>query len=112
MVLTAHVAAHVPERRELVQALLAWLRDVRCEPGLRAAHVCEDLESASSFSAVSEWESADDMAAHVRSARFGVLIGALEVLGPPATFSIARQDEGNAAEVVRSMRRPGGASQR
>ena len=112
VVLTANVAAHAPERRELVQALLAWLQDVRREPGLRSAHVYEDLETSSSFSAVSEWESEVDMAAHVRSGGFAVLAGALELLGPPAAFSIARKEDGSAADAVRSMRRGGDAGKR
>ena len=111
-VLTANVAAHAPERRELVQALLAWLQDVRREPGLRSAHVYEDLEASSSFAAVSEWESEVEMAAHVRSGGFAVLAGALEVLGPPAAFSIARLEDGSAADAVRSIRRGGDAGSR
>jgi len=112
LVLTANVATHAPERRELVQALLAWLRDVRREPGLRSAHVYEDLEISSSFSAVSEWETEVDMATHVRSVGFAVLAGALDVLGPPAVFSIARLEDSSAADAVRSIRRGGDAGQR
>jgi quinol monooxygenase YgiN len=108
IVLTARIDAHVSERRELVQALLEWVTTARRDAGALRAHVYEDLEAASQFCAVSEWAGAEEMESHVRGAAFGILMGALEVLGPPAVFSIARQDNGNAVETVRGIRRSRG----
>ena len=109
--LTARIEAHASERRELVQALLEWATTAKRDAGALDARVYEDLEAASRFSAVSEWASAEEMERHVRGGAFGILMGALEALGPSAAFSIARQDTGNAADTIRSMRRLRGGYQ-
>ena len=111
VVLTARIEAHASERRELVQALLEWATTAKQEAGALGTHVYEDLEAASRFCAVSEWAGAEDMESHVRGGAFGVLMGALDALGPPAAFSIARQEAGNAADTIRSMRRLRGGHQ-
>lgn len=105
VVLTARIEAHASERRELVQALLEWATTARREAGALAAHVYEDLEAAPRFYAVSEWAAAEDMESHVRGGAFGVLMGALDALGPSAAFSIAHQEGGNAADAIRGLRR-------
>jgi quinol monooxygenase YgiN len=111
VVLTARVEARASDRRELVQALLEWAAAATRETGALGVHVYEDLEIASRFCAVSEWMGAEDMEGHVRGAAFGVLMGALDALGPPAAFSIARQEGGNAADTIRGLRRLRGSHQ-
>ena len=109
--LTARIEAHASERRELVQALLEWATTARRDEGALGAHVYEDLEAASGFTAVSEWATPEEMERHVRGGTFGILMGALDALGPSAAFSIARQESGNAADAIRSMRRLRGGHQ-
>lgn len=108
IVLTARIESQASERRELAQALIEWATTARREAGAQGVRVYEDLEAASRFCAVSEWASADEMERHVRGGTFGILMGALEALGPPTVFSIAHQDSGNAAEAVRGIRRSRG----
>jgi len=108
VVLTARIEAHASERRELVQALLEWATAASHETGALGAHVYEDLEAAARFCAVSQWAGAEDMEHHVRGGAFGVLMGALDALGPAADFSIAKQEGGDAGDAIRHMRRSRG----
>ena len=107
VVLSAQIEAHASGRRELVQALLEWVAAAGRETGAERVHVYEDLESAPRFLAVSAWTDIDAMTTHLRGAAFGVMMGALDAVGAPAVFSIARQEGGNAADSIRTLRRLG-----
>ena len=105
VVLTARIESHVPERRELGQALLAWATAVRRESGALGAHVYEDIEAPAAFCLVAEWESQQAIEAHIQGAEFGAVLGAFELLARPAEMSITQVGDVNGTDALRTIRR-------
>jgi quinol monooxygenase YgiN len=101
-----HVEAETPERRELLQALIAWAASARREPGATRAQVCEDLDAAGVYCLSSTWRSLEDFEAYVAGPAFGVLLGALEVLGRRSCLELtgAREGAEDAVSLVRRIR--------
>lgn len=93
--LTARVEAHPPQRRELVQALLQWSEGVRREEGAVSCHLSEDLENVAVFDLKASWANETSLRSHMRSERFGVLLGALQVLARPVRFEVLVPAEGS-----------------
>lgn len=109
MMLWGRVEAEMPERRELVQALLCWASVARRESGAMAAHLCEDLEEPGVYCLSSTWKSEQDLEAHVAGPDFGILLGALEVLGRRSQLEVTGSPEG-AEDAVSLIRRVRGRS--
>lgn len=109
MMLWGRVEAGTPERRELVQALLCWASVARREAGAAAAHLCEDLEEPGVYCLSSTWRSEQDLEAHVAGPDFGILLGALEVLGRRSQLEVTGSPEG-AEDAVSLIRRVRGRS--
>lgn len=104
--LWARVEAETPERRELLHALLAWAASARREPGAMRAHVCEDLDALGAYCLSSTWRSQEDLEACVAGPAFGVLLGALEVLGRRSHLELTSSKEGaeDALSLIRRIR--------
>lgn len=104
--LWGRVEAGTPERRELVQALLCWASVARREYGAMAAHLCEDLEEPGVYCLSSTWRSEQDLEAHVAGPDFGILLGALEVLGRRSQLEVTGSPEGSedAVSLIRRVR--------
>jgi quinol monooxygenase YgiN len=64
-----------------MHALLDWAATVRCASGVIDVHLAEDLEEPGVYSLASGWRDRHDLEAHLAGPDFGVLLGALEVLG-------------------------------
>lgn len=108
--LAARVEAPVPERRELLQALLAWASEARQASGAMTAHVYEDVETSAAFYLVSQWQDRQSMEAHLGSLQFGAVLGALEVLAARPTVQIselAARDPQDALTTIRRLRSGG-----
>lgn len=66
----------LPEKRkEVLQTLLSMIEAVRLENGCRSYQVFQDIEDENVFTLVEEWETREDLEHHMRSDRFGVLLG-------------------------------------
>ena len=110
MQLAARVEAPVPERRELLQALLAWASATRDTSGVLAAYVYEDVEAPAAFYLVSQWSDRDSMEAHLGGPQFGAVLGALEVLAGRPTVQITQlgaRDPQDALAAIRRLRSGG-----
>jgi quinol monooxygenase YgiN len=77
-----------------VQALLAWLAAVRLTAGFVSGHVAEDLEVPGAYLFSSAWRTREDMDAHMLGPDFGVLLGALDVLGHDTRLLVTAATEG------------------
>jgi len=66
--------------REILQAVGAMLGPIRLEQGCISCHCYVDIESENSIYIKEEWETRDDLGAHMRSVHFGILLGALKML--------------------------------
>lgn len=91
-ILIARTATGSSERRELVQAMLSWASLARRASGAVEVRLCEDLEEPGIYCLTSKWESASALDAHLAGPDFGVLLGALAVLGRETRFDVASRD--------------------
>jgi quinol monooxygenase YgiN len=104
--LWARVESSTADRRELTQALLSWVVIVRREAGLVGVQVSEDMESPGAYILTSTWRTRKDLEAHLTGPEFGILLGALEVLGLKSQLSLSDSGPGSddAVELVRRLR--------
>jgi len=66
----------LPEKRkEVLQTFLSMIAAIRQEKGCRSCQGFKDIEDESVFSLIEEWETLEDLENHIRSDRFGVLLG-------------------------------------
>ena len=88
------IAMHArPEKqKEVMQTLLSMIESTGKERGCLSHHVFRDIEDENIFSLIDEWETREDLDQHIRSAKFGVLLGTKSLLcePPPRTFKSAR----------------------
>lgn len=105
-VLWARVDARSPQRRELTRALLDWAAAVRRDPEAVGAHLAEDIEEPGVYFLASEWRDRHALEVHLASPDFGVLLGALQVLGQRSQIEVMGCTEGaeGAAALIRRLR--------
>ena len=66
----------LPEKRkEVLQTLLSMIAAIRQEKGCRSYQGFQDIEDESVFTLIGEWETLEDLEYHIRSERFGALLG-------------------------------------
>lgn len=68
------------KRKEILQAVKAILGPIRLEQGCINCHCYVDIEAENSIFIKEEWETSDDLGAHVRSVHFSILLGAMKML--------------------------------
>jgi quinol monooxygenase YgiN len=105
-ILWARVEFATSNRRELKQALLSWVGTVRREVGLAGVQISEDVESPGAYILTSTWHTRKDLETHLTGPEFGVLLGALEVLGLQSQLSLSDSgpDSDDAVDLVRRLR--------
>ena len=89
-VIIVRIAMHaLPEKqKEVMQTLLSMIESTRKERGCLSHHVFRDIEDKNGFSLIDEWETREDLDQHIRSAKFGVLLGAKSLLCEPPNIQI------------------------
>ena len=101
----------IPEKQlELTQTLLSMIEPTGREAGCLSYAVFCDIEDRNRFSLLQEWETREDLDHHIRSHRFGVLLGSKTLLCEPPEIQIdtVSQSEGmEAVDAVRSKRTMG-----
>ena len=76
MIIVQITMSALPEKRkEVLQTLLSMIAAIRQEKGCRSYQGFQNIEDESIFSLVGEWETLEDLEYHIRSDRFGVLLG-------------------------------------
>ena len=79
----------LPEKqKEVMQTLLAMIESTGEERGCLSHHVFRDIEDENVFSLIDEWETREDLDQHIRSAKFGVLLGTKSLLCEPPHIQI------------------------
>ena len=83
-------------RKEFLQTLHSLIDRVRREKGCVSHNVYQDVEDENAFIIVEEWETQADLDNHLRSDRFGVLLGALSLSSetPDIRFNTLKQTAG------------------
>jgi quinol monooxygenase YgiN len=89
-VIIVRIAMHaLPEKqKEVMQTLLSMIASTGKERGCLSHHVFQDIEDVNVFSLIDEWETREDLDRHIRSAKFGVLLGTKSLLCEPPYIRI------------------------
>ena len=97
----------LPEKRkELLQTVHPLIGLIREEKGCISCRLFKDDEDENSFALVEEWETQEDLDNHLRSDRFGVLLGAKSLLSKPFEFKLNGVSYTSGMEAVKAAREP------
>ena len=95
----------LPEKqKEVMQTLLSMIKSTGKETGCLSHHVFRDIEDENVFNLIGEWETRQDLDQHIRSAKFGALLGAKGLLCEPMKIQIFTVSDSEAIEAVNSVR--------
>jgi len=93
----------LPEKqKEVIQTLLSMIESTVKERGCLSHRIFRDLEDENAFSLIDEWKTREDLEQHLRSAKFGVLLGTKSLLCEPPNIQIhtVSNSEGMAAVIA------------
>ena len=95
----------LPEKRkEVLQTLLSMIGAIRQEKGCRSYQVFQDIEDENVFCLVQEWETREDLEHHMRSDRFGVLLGTKILLNEHQEIQVHTVLHTEGSEIVNAVR--------
>lgn len=99
-----------PENQlEVMQTFLSMIEPSAKETGCLSYAVFHDIENKNQFNLLQKWETREDLAQHINSHRFGVLLGTKALLnGPPniEIHTVSRSEGMEAVNAMRSKKRP------
>ena len=95
----------LPEKQlEVTQTLLSMIEPTGKEAGCLSYAVFCDIEDKNRFSLLEEWETREDMDLHIRSYRFGVLLGTKTLLSEPPKIQIHTVSQSEGMETIHDVR--------
>jgi len=68
---------------ELSQAIASLIGSIKTEKGCKRCDFCQDVEDENRLFLLEEWDSQENMKSYVKSVRFRVLRGAMNLLEEP-----------------------------
>ena len=108
MIIVRITMTALPEKqKEVLQTLLSMIDPSEKEKGCLSYAIFSDIEDANVFNLFSEWEARQHLDQHMKSDRFGVLLGTKCLLSEPLQIKIAAVAELEGMEAVSSIRRKG-----
>ena len=98
----------LPQKRlEVLQTLLSMVGPIGNEPGCLSYAAYCDIEDENSFSLVQEWKTRGELNHHLKSNRFGALLGTKALLCEPLKILIQTVSNQEGMEVVSDLRGKG-----
>jgi quinol monooxygenase YgiN len=95
----------LPENQlEVMQTFLSMIEPSAKETGCLSYAVFNDIEDKNQFNLLQEWETREDLAQHINSHRFGVLLGTKALLNGPPNIEIHTVSQSEGMEAVNAMR--------
>ncbi|MBU1208513.1 MAG: antibiotic biosynthesis monooxygenase [Proteobacteria bacterium] len=73
----------VEKRKELAQTIASLIGSIRTEKGCRRCDFCQSMEDENELSLLEEWDTQENLKSHLKSDRFRVLRGAMNLLQEP-----------------------------
>ena len=71
------------KRTELSQTINLLVGSIRTEKGCKRCDFCQSMEDENELCLLEEWDSQEDIKSHLKSGRFRVLRGAMNLLKEP-----------------------------
>jgi quinol monooxygenase YgiN len=96
--------AFLEKRTEVMQTLLSMIEPTEKERGCLSCHGFRDIEDKNGFGLVTEWETREDLDDHIKSDRFGVLLGTKSLLCEPPQIEIHTVSQSEGMETVNAVR--------
>ena len=98
----------LPEKqKEVMQTLLSMIETEAKEKGCLSYEGFCDIDGKTVFNLIEEWETREDLDRHIRSERFGVLLGTKSLLAKPLEMKIHTVSLSEGVEVVNALRGKG-----
>jgi len=95
----------LPEKqKEVMQTLLSMIEPTAKEKGCLSYDVFCDIEDKNVFSLIEGWENRQDLEHHLRSDRFGVLLGTKSLLNEPLKIQIHTVSYSEEMEAIKAAR--------
>jgi len=95
----------LPEKqKEVMQTLLSMVESTGKEKGCLSHQVFRDIEEENVFSLIDEWETREDLDQHIRSAKFGVMLGTKSLLCEPPNIQIHTISDSQGMAAVNAAR--------
>lgn len=105
MIIVRIVMNALPEKqKEVMQTLVSMIEPTGKEKGCLSYEVFSDIEDRNVFSLIEEWETRDDLNRHLRSNRFGVLLGTKGLLCKPPKIQIHTCSHSEGMEAIHAAR--------
>jgi quinol monooxygenase YgiN len=74
----------LPEKRmELSQTIVLLIGSIRTEKGCNRCDICQSIEDENRLFLLEEWDTPENLMSHLKSERFRVLRGAMNLLREP-----------------------------
>jgi quinol monooxygenase YgiN len=95
-----------PEKqKEVLLTLLALFQQPAKEKGCLSYGIFCDIEDENVFNLISEWETRRYLDQHMRSDRFGILLGTKSLLAEPLKMQILTGSKSEGMEMVNNLRK-------
>ncbi len=95
----------LPEKqKEVLQTLLSLIKPSGKEIGCLSYAIFRDIEDKNSFNLISEWSTREDLDRHIKSDRFGVMLGIRSLLREPPSIRIHKVSNSEGMEMVEAIR--------
>lgn len=107
IVLRVGLNTSLEKQKELRQALLSMISDIRRETSCSKANAYLDLEDENHVVMLSHWESREELNAYLRSEKFGALLGTRILLSSPLLIFIDKVAIREGIEAVMALRGSG-----
>ena len=92
------------KRKEVMQTLLSMIEPMHQEKGCLSYHVFQNIEDENSVSIIGEWETREDLDRHMRSDKFGILLGTKSLLKEKQEILIYTISHSEGMEAVNTVR--------
>ena len=95
-----------PEKqKEVLQTLLSMVTPAEKEKGCLSYGIYSDIQDEHVFNLISEWKTRQQLDQHMRSDRFGVLLGTKSMLAEPMKIQIFSVSDTEGMEAVNAVRK-------
>ena len=71
------------KRKELSQTVASLIGSIRTEKGCKRYDFCQDIEDENELCLLGEWDTQENLKSHLKSERFKILRGAMNLLKEP-----------------------------
>lgn len=92
---------------EITQTLLSLIEPVGREKGCKGYSVFCDIHDRNRFCLIEEWQTREDLDLHIKSYRFGVLLGTKILLSKPLKIMIYTVSHIQGMEAIEAVRTKG-----